>query len=78
MRMYVMHSNYAGVATDSGASLLIGGIMSDNRKAPLDRMLALVHHLSQTSDGLTIEEIAECLGQGRRSAERSQSYRPSF
>lgn len=47
--------------------------MTDNRKAPLDRMLALVHHLSQTSDGLTIEEIADCLGQGRRSAERARN-----
>lgn len=47
--------------------------MSDNRKAPLDRMLALVHHLSQTTDGLTIEEMAERLGQGRRSAERARN-----
>ena len=46
--------------------------MSDNRKAPLDRMLAMVHRLSQTTDGLTIEEMAECLGQGRRSAERAR------
>lgn len=44
--------------------------MVDNRKAPLERTLALVHRLSESTDGLTIDEMAECLGQGRRSAER--------
>lgn len=68
-----MQSIYAGLATDSGASLPRGELMSENRKAPLDRMLALVHHLSQTNDGLTIDEIAERLGQGRRSAERARN-----
>jgi predicted DNA-binding transcriptional regulator YafY len=48
-------------------------MMSDNRKAPLDRTLALLHRLSQSPDGLTIEEMAECLGQGRRSAERARN-----
>src|SRR5690348_12826501 len=32
----------------------------------------LVHELSEPTDGLTIDEMAERLGQGRRSAERAR------
>ncbi|GAA4019165.1 YafY family protein [Sphingomonas swuensis] len=46
--------------------------MGDARKAPFDRLLQLVRGLSETTDGLTLDEIAEVLGQGRRSAERAR------
>nr|WP_314444446.1 WYL domain-containing protein [uncultured Sphingomonas sp.] len=46
--------------------------MTNGRKAPLDRILSLVRRLSDSVEGLTIEEMAECLGQGRRSAERAR------
>lgn len=38
--------------------------------AKLDRLLALVHALSETTDGLTLDEMAERLGVNRRTAER--------
>ena len=40
------------------------------RMAKLDRLLALVHALSETTDGLTLDEMAERLGVNRRTAER--------
>ena len=40
------------------------------RMAKLDRLLALVHALSETTEGLTLDEIAERLGVNRRTAER--------
>ncbi len=43
--------------------------MSD-RMAKLDRLLALVHALSETTEGLTLDEMAERLGVNRRTAER--------
>ncbi len=46
--------------------------MSETRKAPLDRFLRLVLRLSESSDGLTLDEMGETLGQGRRSAERAR------
>ena len=46
--------------------------MTEKRKAPLDRFLRLVLRLSETSEGLTLDEMAETLGQGRRSAERAR------
>lgn len=46
--------------------------MSEGRKAPLDRILRLVQRLAETNDGLTLDEMAEVLGQGRRSAERAR------
>lgn len=49
-----------------------GGQMSEGRKAPLDRILRLVQRLAETNDGLTLDEMAEVLGQGRRSAERAR------
>ena len=42
------------------------------RKAPFDRLLSLVRSLSETTDGLTLDEMAEVIGQGRRSAERAR------
>ncbi|WP_419809058.1 helix-turn-helix transcriptional regulator [Sphingomonas sp.] len=38
--------------------------------AKLDRLLALVHALSEATDGLTLDEMAERLGVNRRTAER--------
>jgi len=46
--------------------------VGDARKAPFDRLLCLVRSLSETTDGLTLDEMAEALGQGRRSAERAR------
>ena len=40
------------------------------RMAKLDRLLALVHALSETTEGLTLNEMAERLGVNRRTAER--------
>lgn len=40
------------------------------RMAKLDRILSLVHHLADSSDGLTLDEMAEALGVNRRTAER--------
>lgn len=40
------------------------------RMAKLDRLLALVHALSETSEGLTLDEMAVRLGVNRRTAER--------
>lgn len=40
------------------------------RMAKLDRLLALVHALSETTEGLTLDEMAEQLGVNRRTAER--------
>lgn len=38
--------------------------------AKLDRALALVHHLSDSSEGMTLDEMAAALGVDRRTAER--------
>ena len=46
--------------------------MSQSRKAPFDRLLTLVRSLSESVEGLTLDEMAEELGQGRRSAERAR------
>jgi proteasome accessory factor B len=46
--------------------------MNSARKAPFDRLLRLVQSLSESTDGLTLDEMAEVLGQGRRSAERAR------
>jgi predicted DNA-binding transcriptional regulator YafY len=46
--------------------------MSEPRKAPFDRLLRLVLSLSESTEGLTLDEMAEVLGQGRRSAERAR------
>ena len=40
------------------------------RMAKLDRLLALVHALSESVEGLTLDEMAERLGVNRRTAER--------
>lgn len=40
------------------------------RMAKLDRLLALVHALSETTEGLTLDEMAVRLGVNRRTAER--------
>ncbi len=40
------------------------------RMAKLDRLLALVHALSETTEGLTLDEMAGRLGVNRRTAER--------
>lgn len=40
------------------------------RLAKLDRILALIYALSETSEGLTLDEMAERLGVTRRTAER--------
>lgn len=40
------------------------------RMAKLDRLLALVHALSETSEGLTLDEMADRLDVNRRTAER--------
>lgn len=40
------------------------------RVAKLDRLLALVHALSATTEGLTLDEMAEGLGVNRRTTER--------
>lgn len=40
------------------------------RMAKLDRLLALVHALSESIEGLTLDEMAERLGVNRRTAER--------
>jgi predicted DNA-binding transcriptional regulator YafY len=41
-----------------------------DRMAKLDRLLVLVHALSETTEGLTLDEMAERLGVNRRTAER--------
>ncbi len=41
-----------------------------DRMAKLDRLLALVHALSETTEGLTLDEMAGLLGVNRRTAER--------
>jgi proteasome accessory factor B len=41
-----------------------------DRMAKLDRLLALVHALSESTEGLTLDEMAETLGVNRRTAER--------
>lgn len=46
--------------------------MTQLRKAPFDRLLTLVRSLTETTEGLTLDEMAEALGQGRRSAERAR------
>ena len=40
------------------------------RMAKLDRLLALVHALSETTEGLTLDDMADRLGVNRRTAER--------
>ena len=40
------------------------------RMLKLDRLLTLVYALSDTSDGLTLDEMAACVGVHRRTAER--------
>lgn len=44
-----------------------------DRMAKLDRLLALVHALSETTEGLTLDEMAERLGVNRRTAERMRN-----
>lgn len=44
--------------------------MMTGRMAKLDRVLALVHALSESNDGLTLDEMAERVGVNRRTAER--------
>lgn len=46
--------------------------MAERRKAPLDRVLTLVRALADSVEGLTLDEMAEVLGQQRRSAERAR------
>ena len=46
--------------------------MRQARKAPFDRHLRLIRNLSESTDGLTLDDMAEVLGQGRRSAERAR------
>ncbi|MEE4212435.1 MAG: hypothetical protein V2I43_24590, partial [Parvularcula sp.] len=46
--------------------------MVGRRKAPLDRVLTLVRALADSVEGLTLDEMAEVLGQKRRSAERAR------
>ena len=46
--------------------------MGQSRKAPFERLLRLVQNLSESTDGLTLDDMAEVLGQGRRSAERTR------
>lgn len=46
--------------------------MTERRKAPLDRVLTLVRALADSVEGLTLDEMAEVLGQQRRSAERAR------
>ena len=43
------------------------------RMAKLDRLLALVHALSETTEGLTLDEMAVRLGVNRRTAERMRN-----
>lgn len=40
------------------------------RMAKLDRLLSLVHALSESAEGLTLDEMAEAVGVNRRTAER--------
>jgi hypothetical protein len=40
------------------------------RMAKLDRILTLVHALADSSEGLTLDEMAEAVGVNRRTAER--------
>lgn len=40
------------------------------RMAKLDRLLALVHALSESIEGMTLDEMAERLDVNRRTAER--------
>lgn len=44
--------------------------MVTERMAKLDRLLALVHALSETTEGLTLDDMAARLGVNRRTAER--------
>ena len=46
--------------------------MAEHRKAPLDRVLTLVRALADSVEGLTLDDMAEVLGQKRRSAERAR------
>lgn len=46
--------------------------MAERRKAPLDRVLTLVRALADSVEGLTLDEMADVLGQQRRSAERAR------
>ena len=46
--------------------------MPERRKAPLDRILTLVRALADSVEGLTLDEMADVLGQQRRSAERAR------
>lgn len=46
--------------------------MAERRKAPLDRVLKLVRALADSVEGLTLDEMADVLGQQRRSAERAR------
>ena len=41
-----------------------------DRMAKLDRLMALVHALSETTEGLTLDQMADRLGVNRRMAER--------
>lgn len=60
------------VQSKSAGTRVVGAFMSDSRKAPLDRILRLVQRLAESNDGLTLDEMADVLGQGRRSAERAR------
>ena len=44
--------------------------MMTDRMAKLNRLLALVHALCETTEGLTLDEMAVRLGVNRRTAER--------
>jgi len=46
--------------------------MMGPRKAPFDRLLLLVRALADSVDGLTLDDMADVLGQKRRSAERAR------
>lgn len=46
--------------------------MNEPRKAPFDRLLLLVRALADSVGGLTLDEMADILGQKRRSAERAR------
>lgn len=46
--------------------------MTGTRKAPFDRLLLLVRALADSVEGLTLDDMADILGQKRRSAERAR------
>jgi predicted DNA-binding transcriptional regulator YafY len=50
-----------------------GGIQVTARMAKLDRVLTLVHALSEAGDGLTLDDMAKHLGVNRRTAERMRA-----